>query len=308
MRTKHLTTAILGLVVSGVALFGGGGVAQSDTDPSGIDATRTIYGQNISKDSAEFIVSPARIQSAVLSGAPSAVWEALEHGEKVECLACIPTVATLLYDQHSQNREIAAWWLRRRVFGVFGAGEVYEKTLATLAGDPSPQRRAYAAYAVGEFLAAPGVKACADAIAKDPDPGVRAAAASALGRLNDDGAGGLSHALGDGDASVKLAALKSAGRINTFTDTAAVARLVGDGDAQVRRRALDVLATLRVRDSVGAVVQLAQNDADRDVRTAACNALGAFGDASVKGALTTIASSDKDGLVRDAAQVALLRL
>ena len=307
---KNLTTKILGAVVIGAAfLTGGGGTdAKSDTDPSGTGGTRLVYGQQISPDQAEFIVSPERIQSAVLSGAPSAIWEALEHGEKVECLACIPTVAPLLYDQNSENREIAAWWLRRRIFGVFGPGEVYSQTLATLASDPNPQRRAYAAYAVGEFLATPGIQACAAAIGKDADPTVRAAAASALGRLNDDGGGALSRALGDGDARVKLAALKSAGRINTFTDAGSVAKLVGDGDTNVRRRAVEILDTLHAKDSVAAVVQLAQNDQSRDVRAAACHALGTFGDASAKGALTTIAANDADGLVRDAARIALLRL
>ena len=59
---------------------------------------------------------------------PTLIWETLEHGEKVECLDCIPVVAPLLYDSNAKNREIAAWWLRRRIFGVFGPGEVYEQT------------------------------------------------------------------------------------------------------------------------------------------------------------------------------------
>ena len=54
----------------------------------------------------------------------AAIWQALEHGEKVECLDCIPAVEKLLYDGNAKNREIAAWWLRRRIFGVFGPGEV----------------------------------------------------------------------------------------------------------------------------------------------------------------------------------------
>ena len=81
------------------------------------------------------------------------------------------------------TREIAACWLRRRVFGVFGKGEVYERTIQTLKDDPNPTRRAFAADALGEFLAAPGVDACATAIEHDGDPNVRAAAARALGRL-----------------------------------------------------------------------------------------------------------------------------
>ncbi len=37
----------------------------------------------------------------------------LEHGEKVECIECIPTVSQLLYNSNARNREISAWWLRR---------------------------------------------------------------------------------------------------------------------------------------------------------------------------------------------------
>ncbi len=35
----------------------------------------------------------------------------------------------------AQTREIAAWWLRRRIFGVFGPGQVYQQTINTLATD-----------------------------------------------------------------------------------------------------------------------------------------------------------------------------
>ena len=38
-----------------------------------------------------------------------------------------PSVEKLLYDANAKNREISAWWLRRRIFGVFGPGEVYER-------------------------------------------------------------------------------------------------------------------------------------------------------------------------------------
>jgi len=38
--------------------------------------------------------------------------------------------------------EIAAWWLRRRVFGVFGEGEVYQQTVQMLAVGTNPVQRA----------------------------------------------------------------------------------------------------------------------------------------------------------------------
>ena len=55
----------------------------------------------------------------------------------------------------SGSREIAAWWLRRRMVGVFGPGEVYSQTVQTLQTDPDPVRRSYAANALGEFFVRP---------------------------------------------------------------------------------------------------------------------------------------------------------
>jgi HEAT repeat protein len=305
MKRFKVGASILGALVACVSLMSGTD-ARSDGEVGG-GGTAKVYG-NIAPDQIEFLSSNERIIRVASSGAPSAIWEALEHGEKVECLACIPAVAPLLYDRDTHTREIAAWWLRRRIFGVFGAGEVYESTLTALKSDPNPTRRAYAAYALGEFLIAPGVTACAQAIATDTDPGVRAAAASALGRLNDDGAGALSKALGDGDGTVKLAALRSAGRINTFSDVASVANLAGDGDQNVRRKAVEVLDGLGAKDSVASVVMLAKSDPSDEVRLAACHALGTFGDASARATLENIAQNDKNGLVRDQALIAIRRL
>jgi hypothetical protein len=267
----------------------------------------SVYG-DVPADQAEFLSTSDAMKSAAASGAPTLVWEALEHGEKVECLDCIPTVALLLYDSNAKNREIAAWWLRRRIFGVFGPGEVYEQTVNALASDPDPLRRSYAAYALGEFFVTPGIAACAQALMTDSDAGVRASAASALGRLNDDGAGALTHALGDTDPGVKLAALGAAGRINSFSGLSSVAGLTTDATAEVRRRAVEVLDALGAKDAVAPIAAVAQNDTDPRVRAMACHALGTLGDMSAIPLLTKLASSDPDVFVRDQAQIALRRL
>jgi hypothetical protein len=266
-----------------------------------------VYGQ-LPADQAEFISNVDAIKSAAVSGAPTLIWETLEHGERVECLDCISVVAPLLYDGNAKNREIAAWWLRRRIFGVFGPGEVYQQTINTLQSDASPVRRAYAAYALGEFFAAPGIAACAQALATDSDAGVRAAAASALGRLNDDGAGALTKGLSDIDSGVRLASLVSAGKINVFSGVASVAALTVDSSADVRRRAIEVLDQLNATMALAPVAAAARNDQDARVRVAACHALGAFGDASARPLLQSLAQNDSSGLVRDMAQIALLRL
>lgn len=306
MRRINLGACILGAFVACAAVVNSGD-AKSDTPATPGGGLAAVYG-NISPDQVEFLSSGDRIIASTSSGSPSLIWETLEHGEKVECLSCISAVAPLIYDHDAHTREIAAWWLRRRMFGVFGPGEVYQQTLGTLQSDPNPTKRAYAAYAIGEFLESAGVAAEAAAIANDADPGVRAAAASALGRLNDEGTGSISKALGDTDTGVKMAALSSAGRINTFADFGSVTKLLGDGDASVRRRAAEVLDQMGSKDSVGALVAMAQNDPDANARGAACHALGTIGDASAKTALTSIAANDSDSLVRDLAQMALLRL
>jgi HEAT repeat protein len=267
-----------------------------------------IYGQHPA-NSVEFLSTPDSIKSAAVSGAPSLIWETLEHGEKVECLDCISVVAPLLYDTRSaKNREIAAWWLRRRPLGVFGSGEVYEQTLNTLASNPDPVTRSYAAAALGEFLMAPGIAACAQALTADGDARVRAAAASALGRLNSDGGGALGHAMSDADPSVRLAALGAAGIVNSFSSLPAVAALTTDSAAEVRRRAIEVLDGMNAKDTVTAVAAVAQKDSDASVRAEACHALGTFGDASVQTLLTNLSQNDPDQFVRDEAQIALRRI
>lgn len=271
-----------------------------------IAGTQRVYG-DIPPDQIEHLSTGDRIKSVAASGSMMAIWETLEHGERVECIDCIPYVEPLLYDANPRTREIAAWWLRRRVFGVFGPGEVYERTVQTLATDTDPVRRAYAANALGEFLALPGIDACAKAIERDSNPTVRAAAAGALGRLNDDGKGALGKALADVDPRVKLSALKSASRINAFKDAPAVVKLTSDADASVRRASAELLGSMRASEGLDGLMALAK-DPDANVRNAACHALGALHDPKARGVLEDVAKNDPHALVRDQAQIALRRL
>ena len=315
MRRKHSFNFAMASFVATAAMLaavpahsGGPGAPREVTPNADGHGFASVYG-GIPSDQAEFLSTPDSIRSAAASGAPTLVWEALEHGEKVECLDCVAGVSRLLYDSNAKNREIAAWWLRRRVFGVFGSGEVYEQTIRTLQGDPDPLRRAYAASALGEFFLLPGISACSQAVTIDADARVRSAAATALGRLNDEGvAGALGHALADADAGVKLAALGAAARINAFSGLSAVAGLTMDATVDVRRRAIEVLDALDARDAVAPVAAAAQNDVDARVRAEACHALGTFGDPTATPVLMKIVRTDPDALVRDLAQSALLRL
>ncbi len=298
MRRLNFGASTLGLVAAALIMTAGGD-AQSN-QPS-------AYA-GIPSDQMEVISSADQIKSTAATGSPEAIWQTLEHGEKVECLDCIDWVSPLLYAPSARTREIAAWWLRRRIFGVFGPGEVYQQTLTTLSSDSSPLRRSYAASALGEFLLGAGIGPLATALTTDSDAGVRAAAASALGRLNDDGGGALSVAFRDSDSGVRLASVVAAGRINSFVDVATASSLLGDSDANVRRRVVELLDEMHGTNSIAGVLALAQNDADVQVRIASCHALGTFGDSSVKGALQAIAQNDSSSLVRDIAQIASLRL
>jgi HEAT repeat protein len=320
MRCGHkITVKLITAWVAALAATFAAHDAQSDsprqvTPNSNGTGFAAVYG-SLPPDQVEFLSTPDAIKSAAASAAPTAVWEILEHGEKVECLDCIPAVAPLLYDANAKTREIAAWWLRRRAFGVFGTGEVYQQTLQTLASDPDPVRRSYAAYALGEFFAAPGVAACVAALG-DTDARVRAAAASALGRLNNDGAGALAQAFGDADPSVKLAGLASATKINAFSGVASVAALTMDPSVDVRRNAVEVLDALGAAAAIVPVLAAAQSDSDAGVRAAACHAVGSIAarspgmmnSADLILALQGLSQNDPDGFVRDQAQIALRRL
>lgn len=265
-----------------------------------------VYG-NVPADQIESISSGDRIKSVAASGSMTNIWATLEHGEKVECTDCIPSVEPLLYDSNPRTREISAWWLRRRVFGVFGPGEVYDRTVSTLATDSDAGRRAYAASALGEFLSFSGVQPLSTALLSDSDPGVRAAAAASLGRIGDDGNGAIAHALGDADSSVKLAALKSATRIHGWKNTASLTPLASDGDVHVRRNAAELIGMLRLTDGYDALVAMTK-DTDPEVRNSAAHALGDLKDQRAASVLTPLSQSDPDSLVRDQAAIALRRL
>lgn len=280
------------------------------------DATRagrsSVYG-NLSNGSLEAVSTPDAILSLVKapdSAAPTAIWTMLEHGERVECLSCIPYVSKMLYASNPKTREISAWWLRRRIFGVFGKGEAYEQTINAV-GDQSKSAltRAYAANALGEFLEGAGIQPVSDALVKDSSPAVRLAAANALIRLNNQGPNSeLSTALSDTDVAVRLAALNGVTHINVFSNVDRVVSLISDPSALVRRRAAQTLGTLKSGDSVLGLIALTSptTESDAGVRAAAVWALGQIGDSQARDAVLA-AQDDSDSSVRDASRIALRR-
>lgn len=309
MKTIRRTT--LSALVAGATLLVAGAVI-ADSAPQNVLSGRSKVYENLDPGSLENPTSAEAIKE-VSSGnlAPTEIWARLEHGERVECLDCIPGVSKLLYNSDSRTREISAWWLRRRIFGVFGPGEVYEQTLNALKDQSqSENKRAYAAEALGEFLAAPGVPALASAMTSDPSAKVRKAAAHGLWRINSQGPNGeLAVAIADKDEDVRMEALYAATRVNVFTGIDAVVQRISDTSPRVRKRAAEALGTMRVKDAVVGLIALTSPETETDaaVRAAAVASLGKIADPAAKSAVQA-AQNDPNQFVRDAAAMALRRL
>ena len=309
--TFKITTLVKSSVVLGTLLLASG--ASADV-PNNVTSGRAEVYKQLDPGSLEQISTRDEVSALGAPNiAPTRIWKVLEHGEKLECLGCIPVISKLLYNSNAKTREISAWWLRRRIFGVFGPGQVYEQTLNTLA-DPSQSEshRIYAANALGEFLDSGGVPVLSKAVLGDTSPAVRSAAVAGLERLNSSGSSGeLAAAFGDGDADVRLAALHAATRINAFTDVVAVVPLISDSSALVRRRAAETLGVMKSADAVAGLMALASPDQESDapVRAAAVWALGQIGDPAAQDAIVA-AQTDSDASVRSAATIAgrMLRL
>ncbi|MGC4094292.1 MAG: HEAT repeat domain-containing protein [Polyangiaceae bacterium] len=269
--------------------------------------------ESLDEGSLEKVTSTTALSKALRTQniAPTRIWKLLEHGEKIECLDCVPRVARLLYDSNAKTREISAWWLRRRIFGVFGKGEVYSQVLGVLANSSeSSKRRAQAANAIGEFLSPSGVNAVSVAAVSDADAPVRVAAVKALERLNSEGSGlALGKALSDSDEDVRLAALHAATSVNVFSSVNLVIERFGDSSALVRRRAAESVGAMRLADAVVGLVALSAEgkEPSADVRAAAVWAFGQIADPAAKPAVQA-ALSDSSTLVQNAAKISLRRL
>lgn len=281
------------------------------------DTTHTgrssVYG-NLKNASLEAVSTPSAMLSLIKapdSAAPTAIWTMLEHGERVECLDCVPYVSKMLYNSNSKTREISAWWLRRRIFGVFGKGEVYEQTVNTATdAKASELSRTYAVNALGEFLEGAGIEPVSQALAGDSSAKVRLAAVNALIRLNNQGPNSeLSAALSDQNEEVRLAALNGATHINVFSHLDRVVNLISDPSPLVRRRAAQTLGTFKNGDALVGLIAITSpaNEPDAGVRAAAVWALGQIADSQALDAVLA-AENDSDSGVRDAAHIASLRL
>ncbi len=311
MTSKFRRFLTASIALSAAAL---GSVSSAADAPDATHRGRSsVYG-NLKNASLEAVSTPNAMLSLIKapdSAAPTAIWTMLEHGERVECMDCIPYVSKMLYASNPKTREISAWWLRRRIFGVFGKGEAYEQTIDTIKNPKATElSRTYAANALGEFLEGAGIAPVSQALVRDPSPMVRLAAANALIRLNNQGPNSeLSTALSDEDDEVRLAALNGVTHINVFSNVDRVVRLISDPSALVRRRAAQALGTLKSGDAVVPLIALTSvgNEPDAGVRAAAVWALGQIADPQALDAVLA-AANDSDSGVCDAARFAAQRL
>lgn len=242
--------------------------------------------------------------NAIKSASPARLFATLEYGERVECFECIPLLADkLLSSDNADTREIAAWWLRRRAFGF---GPVMEKMLAVVADDAEPERRARAAAALGEFLDPHAAEVLGSVAAHDAEASVRVAAVRALGRLNTiKGTSMLSAALRDPDASVRLAALEQVMRVSFFRDDPALLETLADDAEPVRRTAAQLAGELRLSAAVEPLLGLLITDESAQVRQAAAIALGRIGGVDAEAALHDAKGIEHDEGVSQAISIAL---
>lgn len=245
--------------------------------------------------------SNQRMVSAIQSGSAETMKATLEYGERVACLECVPLLENKLLSSGTPKvREMAAWWLRRQ---PFAGPAVMVKMKSVLTNDPSAERRARAAEALGEFMDHHALEVLGKASKQDPDVSVRVAAVRALARLNAPGAGALiTAALSDPALEVRAAALDVVLLVGGFREFAPLLPLLNDADAGVRAHAARVIGELKLRDASTILTALLMSDASPSVRKAAAWALGRIGGA--QNVLATQKTKETDPLVLSAIEVA----
>lgn len=247
--------------------------------------------------------SRADMVQAIQTASPTRLRAILEYGERVECHACVPMLEETLFTSNDADvREIAAWWLRRRPFGI---AAVFREVRGVLATDADPVRRARAAEALGTFMFPTALPYLTDALS-DADAGVRAAAVASLGRLNMPAAhGAIASMFTDADRDVREAAVAQVLYVNDFNQHEALLGLLADGDSMIRQRAALAVGTFGIESSVAALQTLLSDENVR-VRQSAAWALGRIGTGEARSALNDGRAGETDRLVLDAYDVALV--
>jgi HEAT repeat protein len=247
--------------------------------------------------------SHAAMVSAIQNASPEKLKATLEYGERVACAACVPLLeAKLLTSRDARVRELSAWWLRRQ---PFAAPPILMKLKEIAKSDPSAERRARAAEALGEFMDNHALGVLSDAAKTDADPVVRSSAVRALARLNDEGsAAPIAAALADPALAVRAAALDVLLTVQSFRDFAALVPLLADADPALRAHAARLLGELRIAGAEGALGTILVGDPSASARKSAAWALGRIGGTAGRALLVQQKSVERDTFVLSAIQVA----
>jgi HEAT repeat protein len=152
-----------------------------------------------------------------------------------------------------------------------------------------------------DWHALPTIK---QAVTSDGEVSVRVAAVKALGRLNS-AAGNevLSRALGDKDAKVRKTALDQVLKVGFFRDADAILARLDDSDASVRRASAQLAGEMGIKDAVEPLMGLLMTDDTAQVRQAAAIALGKLGGDGLA-ALDDAKTTEKDEQVLGAIDIA----
>ena len=249
------------------------------------------------------IPTRAELLNAIRNSAPQDLMMLLEYGERLECAECMPLLEERMYTDEDPNvRRLAAWWLRRRMFGSLG---VEERLFDALRNSSDPVRRARAAMGLGEFQSAGALPAFLRMAASDPDATVREAVVKAAVRLNHRRSWEvLVEAMDDADVSVRLSALRGVLKVNGFAGQQSVIDRLGDEDPRVRRLAAQIAGKLGITSAADTLQRLLLEDEASMVRQAAAWALGKLGVG--RSALTEARSKETNPRVRDAIEIALV--
>src|SRR6185436_6552512 len=77
-------------------------IGSADTPTASRTAGRAALYKQLPGESLEQVSTAQQIKGVTAgNAAPTEIWRVLEHGERLECLSCIPYVSKLLYDEHA---------------------------------------------------------------------------------------------------------------------------------------------------------------------------------------------------------------
>ena len=229
-----------------------------------------LYQDGYNDLASDLPAAPTPIYRSIKASTASPRESLKEKKPKMAAMKPLSELVRALGDEDYFKRQSAAWRL------VEAGGEAVAPLLAALGGDPDPQVRFKAAWALGKIGDERGLEPLARALLEDEDPAVREWAASALEAIGDPRAvPPLAQSLAtDPSREVRLRsslALGAFGAVEAFED------LLREGDLEARRMAVMGVGRLRSMGSMELFAPLS-GDADPELRRRVAWSLGEIDD------------------------------